>query len=78
MRAAHHRADASGDLVADDHRTQEFLAGARAWQRERRGDGRRARVIDAVAIDVVDLDRVRGGAVDQRNRARTVVGEGAL
>ena len=66
--AAHRRADAGRDLVADDHRAQECFA-ARATglgERERGRDRRRAGVVDAVAEDVVDLDRVRGRAVDQR------------
>ena len=71
VRAAHRRADAGRDLVADDHRAQERFAAraARLGERERGGNGRRAGVIDAVAEDVVDLDRVRGRAVDQRRGA---------
>ncbi len=72
VRAPHRRADARRDLVADDHRAQELRAVApvRLRERQRRRDGRRARVVDAVAVDVVHLDGVRRGAVDQRGRAR--------
>ena len=69
--AAHRGADAGRDLVPDDHRAQERFA-ARApglRERERGRDRRRAGVVDAVAEDVVDLDRVRGRAVDQRRGA---------
>ena len=71
MRAAHRRGDARRDLVAHDHRAQKRLARCAAGlsEGERGGDGGRARVIDAVAEDVVHLDRMRGRAVDERRRA---------
>ena len=76
MRAAHGGADARGDLVADDHGAQEVRT--LETERVRRGDGRRAGVVDAVAIDVVHLDRMRSGAVDERHGARVVSGERLL
>ena len=68
MRASHRRADARRDLVADDHRPQEIPA--LEAERVCRSDGRRAGMVDAVTIDIVDFDRVRGGAVDERQGAR--------
>ena len=61
VRAAHRRADARGNLVADDDRAQEGLARCAAClrERERGSDGRRAGMVDAVAEDVIHLDGVR-------------------
>ncbi len=69
--AAHGLGDARGDLVADDHRAQKRLARdlPRLGDCERRGDGRGAGMIDALAEDVVHLDGVRRRAVDERGRA---------
>ncbi len=68
MRAPHGRADARGYLVADDDAAQEGLAARAAFlgHRQGGGDGRRARMVDRVAVDVVHLHGVRGGGVDQR------------
>src|SRR5207245_3258314 len=68
VRTAHGGGDPGRNLVAEDHRAQEGLArgASRLRHRERRGDGRRPRVVDAVAIDVVDLDAMRRRAVDER------------
>src|SRR3954470_10124885 len=67
MRAAHRRADARRDLVADDDRAQEIRL-ARA-ERVRGGDGGCAGMVDAIAVDVVDFDGMRGGAVNERHGA---------
>ena len=71
MRAAHGRPYARGDLVADDHAAQERFAVQlpRLPECERRCDGGRAGVVDAVAKDVVELCGMRGGAVDERRSA---------
>ena len=73
MVAAHRRADARRDFVTDDHRAHEGRAGdaARLRQCQRGRNGRRARVINAVAKNVIDLSRVCGAAVDEAGRARS-------
>jgi hypothetical protein len=71
VRAAHRLSDARRYFVADDHRAQEGLArrAARLRNGERRGDGRRAGMVDAFAEDVVDFGGMRRRAVDDRGRA---------
>src|SRR6266850_938168 len=68
MRASHRGADARRDLIADDDGAQEILI--LKTQGMRGGNGRRAGVVDAVAIDIVDLDGMRRAAVDERQGAR--------
>ncbi len=71
VRPAQGGADPRRDLVAGDDGAQEFQAARLPVLRqgERGRDGRGARVVDRVAEDVVELDRVRRGAVDERASA---------
>jgi hypothetical protein len=72
MRRLHRKPDTRRDFVADDDRAQERFAvpAARLGGGERGADHRATRVIDGVTEDVVELDRMRGGGVDQRGRAK--------
>ena len=65
-------ADPGRQLIPGDHRAQEQVAVrvASLRDRERGADGRRARVIERIAIDIVELDRMRCATVDQRCRPR--------
>ncbi len=67
VRRHHDGADARRDLVADDDRAHEALAVdlARLSQRERGRDHGATGVIDRIPKNVVELDGVRGRAVDQ-------------
>ena len=71
VRGHHRYTDACRDFIADDHCTQKTLAGSIAGLRcrERGGNGRTAGVVARVAVDVVELDRMRRGTVDQRRDA---------
>ncbi len=70
MRGLHGQADARRDLVSHHNRAQQRRAvGAPRLCRGQGGpDHRAARVVDRVAEDVVELDRVRCGRIDQRRR----------
>jgi hypothetical protein len=67
VRGIDDNADAGGELVARHHRSEEQFAAGMTILRggQRRGDGRRARMIERVTVDVVEFDRVRGAAVDE-------------
>ena len=70
MRPAQRDADARRDFIARDHRFEEGEPAGPAGFRHGQGggDGRAARVVDGRRENIIELDRVRGGGVDQGDR----------